>query len=101
MTKTDGKDAVPIYKSSNSFYASVSFWSAIGVVWWGKLTPRQLGLVKEYIASAHQLGLKVRFWDTPAWPITVRNHVWKILVREGADYLNVDDLRGATRLDWQ
>jgi hypothetical protein len=31
----------------------------------------------------------------------LRNHVWHILIREGVDILNVDDLRGATRRDWR
>ena len=30
----------------------------------------------------------------------MRNQVWDTLVREGVDLLNVDDLKGATAMDW-
>jgi hypothetical protein len=30
----------------------------------------------------------------------LRNHVWDVLVREGVDVLNVDDLRGVSKQVW-
>jgi hypothetical protein len=44
--------------------------------------------------------LKVRYWDTPVWPIALRNHVWHVLFKEGADVLSVDDVEGCARADW-
>ena len=52
------------------------------------------------LCEAHDKGLKARYWDTPTWPVGLRNHIWKILVEEGADFLNVDDLRSAKLADW-
>ncbi|KAI9816895.1 MAG: Altered inheritance of mitochondria protein 6 [Pycnora praestabilis] len=90
-----------IYTSQNSYYASVSFGKTIGRMWRNRLSHRQMGLIRGQIRGAHRRGLKVRYWDLPNWPIGLRNHVWNVLVREGVDLLNVDDLKGATRTDWR
>ncbi|KAF2825566.1 hypothetical protein CC86DRAFT_394511 [Ophiobolus disseminans] len=88
------------FDSTNSYYASVDFRRAIGFVWWGTLSSKQLALVRGQIKGAHQRGLKARYWSTPKWPIGLRNRVWRLLVDEGVDYLNGDDLRGMTSLEW-
>ena len=92
--------APPIYNSNSSYYASTSFGDTIGRMWRNQLSPRQLNLIRGQIRGAHTRGLKARYWDLPDWPIRWRNHVWEVLVREGVDLLNVDDLEGATRGDW-
>lgn len=89
------------FNQDNSYYASVNFGSTIGFPWRGHLSPKQRQKLQEQIKAAHAKGLKARYWNTPAWPIGVRNHVWKVLMEEGADMLNVDDLRGASRVDWR
>jgi hypothetical protein len=89
------------YSYLNSYYASVSFKKSIGHVWRYRLSTTQLDLVRAQIRGAHDRGLKVRYWDLPSWPRGLRNHVWHVLVREGVDILNVDDLNGATRRDWR
>ncbi|KAI9716351.1 MAG: hypothetical protein M1812_005416 [Candelaria pacifica] len=82
------------YTSQNSYYASVSFKKAIGSLWWRKqLSVSQMNLIRGQIRGAHRRGLKVRYWDLPSWPIGLRNFVWGVLVREGVDLLNVDDLK--------
>lgn len=88
------------YTSENSFYASVSFAQAIGHVLYGKLSESQMNLIRGHIRGAHRRGLKARYWELPFWPIGLRNHVWDVLVKEGVDLLNVDDLKGATETDW-
>ncbi|KAL8778565.1 MAG: hypothetical protein Q9213_007365 [Squamulea squamosa] len=88
------------YTTENSNYASVSFAKAIGHVLFGKLSDSQMSLIRGHIRGAHRRGLKVRYWELPFWPIGLRNYVWDILVKEGVDLLNVDDLKGATKLDW-
>jgi hypothetical protein len=93
-----GPDA---YNETNSYYASVSFMKSIGFAWRLHITSSQLDLIRAQIAGAHRHGLKVRYWETPNWPRRLRNHIWTILVREGVDYLNVDDLRSATTHDWK
>ncbi|KAK5171686.1 hypothetical protein LTR04_006759 [Oleoguttula sp. CCFEE 6159] len=89
------------FDSSNSYYASVSFMSTIGYPWRGRLSAKQMLRLRGQIAGAKSRGLKARYWDTPNWPIGLRNHVWDILVKEGVDYLNVDDLKAAAKKDWK
>jgi len=86
---------------SNSYYASVSFTQTVGFVWRGHLSPAQMEIIRGQIRGAKRRGLKARYWDTPAWPISARNHVWHVLMKEGADVLNADDLKSAARMDWR
>ncbi|KAF9869460.1 hypothetical protein CkaCkLH20_13057 [Colletotrichum karsti] len=95
LTELDTQDFNP----TNSYYTSVSFKKAVGIVWFGELNNDQMGKLREQIKEAHARGLKVRYWDLPAWPISIRNHIWDVLIREGVDILNVDDLKGA-RKQW-
>ncbi|KAI9373669.1 PLC-like phosphodiesterase [Aspergillus egyptiacus] len=88
------------FNQTNSYYASVNFKKAVGVPWMFRLTERQVQTIRSQIQAAHRQGLKVRYWGTPSWPRSLRNHVWHVLAREGADMLNVDDLKSATRKDW-
>jgi hypothetical protein len=83
------------YDYRNSYYTSVSFKNSIGVVRYGGLSQAQLGKIRAQVAEAHSRDLKVRYWELPSWPISVRNLVWGILRKEGVDILNVDDLKGA------
>jgi hypothetical protein len=88
------------FSSQNSYYASLNFKRSIGFPYRGRLTHKQLKQLRAQIKAAHDKGLKARYWNTPTWPVGLRNHIWKILVEEGADYLNVDDLRSAKMADW-
>lgn len=88
-----------IYTPANSYYASVSFVRAVGIPL-PYLSRDQKNRIRQQIRGAHKQGLKVRYWDTPGWPRGLRNYIWRVLVEEGVDYLNVDDLRGATRGNW-
>ena len=84
----------------NEFYtASVSFWKTIGSVRAG-LTKGQLAKLRDQIHSAQSKGLKARYWGLPSWPITHRDYVWRILIREGIDLLNADDVQSAAKRDW-
>lgn len=87
------------YDETNSFYASTSFGETVGYVLIG-FNGDQIRKIRGQIKGAHRRGLKVRYWDTPGWPIGVRNNVWHTLMEEGADILNVDDLKGASRREW-
>lgn len=89
-----------IYNVTNSYYASVDFRTSIGSLPTGRLSYAQLTKLRSQIDIAHERGLKVRYWGTPTWPVGLRNYVWRVLVREGVDVLNVDDLHGATKVDW-
>ena len=96
-TSGDNSD---VFNVSNSYYASVAFGEAIGQLQDGEFSQHQLDLLRGQIRGAHERGLKARYWDLPFWPISLRNHVWDVLVKEGVDMLNVDDLKGATKRNW-
>ncbi|KAL1886317.1 Altered inheritance of mitochondria protein 6 [Paecilomyces lecythidis] len=93
--------SVEDYDVTNSYYASVDFRKAIGPLFHNRFSQAQLELLRAQVRAAHARGLKVRYWGTPSWPRGLRNHVWHILVREGVDLINVDDLREATMQDWR
>ncbi len=88
------------YTTANSYYASVSFVRSIGYPWHSALTQAQLDLLRRQIRGAHARGLKARYWGIPAWPVGLRNYIWRVLVREGVDYLSVDDVDAVTRDNW-
>ncbi|TVY12863.1 Altered inheritance of mitochondria protein 6-like, partial [Lachnellula arida] len=89
------------YNVNNSYYASTSLSNAIGKTRSSKLSANQKGKITRQVQRAGELGLKSRYWDTPAWPVGWRNRVWESLIELGADVLNVDDLTAAARWDWQ
>ncbi|XMA20486.1 hypothetical protein WAI453_013277 [Rhynchosporium graminicola] len=95
-----GTTASTDFNAENSYYASVSLGKAIGHIWFGELSSAQLEIIRGQVRGAHSRGLKARYWDLPAWPRGLRNHVWKVLVDEGVDILNVDDLMGVKRELW-
>lgn len=83
-----------------AYYASTSFGKSIGHPISGRLSSRQMELLRGQIRGAQSLGLRVRYWDTPSWPTSFRNYIWKTLLDEGSDVLNVDDLQAAAFSDW-
>lgn len=88
------------YDSTNSYYASVSFPAAVGKIERGELSADQISKIRKHVKAAHDKGLKARYWDLPGWPIRLRNHVWEVLIREGVDILNVDDIEAVATQDW-
>ena len=85
------------YHKNNSYWASDSFTKKVGYVWLGRLSSRQLLLIRQHVQEAHSRGLKVRYWGLPAWPLPLRGHVWETLAREGVDIINVDDIGGVAK----
>lgn len=59
--------------------------------WYGKgpMPAKEQDTLKKLIQKAHKAGRKVRFWGCPN-----RVEVWRKLLDEGADWINVDDLAG-------
>jgi hypothetical protein len=75
--------------------ASTDFAAQFGPVVNMTMNSTQLSLLRSQVETAHAKGIKVRYWDQPGFPIGTRNAIWRILVDEGVDLLNVDDLKGA------
>ncbi|KAF2191142.1 hypothetical protein K469DRAFT_556725 [Zopfia rhizophila CBS 207.26] len=90
----------PSYTVENSYYASVQMSKAIGRIWFNRLTAGQVDTLKKQIKAAADKGLKSRYWDTPSWPISLRDKVWFTLTENDVGMLNVDDLISATRWNW-
>lgn len=90
----------PQYNTSNSYTASVSMASAVGYMWFGKFSSSQLKIVQTQIKQAKDKGLVPRYWETVAWPISWRNYIWNTLVDNEVGLLNVDDVKEASRWDW-
>lgn len=88
------------FNISNSFFASASLGQAVGKPLFGKFNSESLTKMTSQIANAKAKGLVSRYWDTPAWPINVRDRVWNTLVSNEVGTLNVDDLESATRWNW-
>jgi hypothetical protein len=88
------------YNSTNSYFASTSLNQSIGFPWTGKYSKKQVEKIRDQIKAAQRAGLKTRYWDFPGWPVSLRNYVWGLLVQQGIDYLNVDDIKSATHGTW-
>lgn len=96
-TLPDGAEQT--WTNKTAYYASSSFTTTIGSVITG-FSPSQLSTLRTQIATTARLGLRSRYWDTPDWPVAYRDYVWSVLEREGVGVLNVDDLEGFARGDW-
>ena len=90
----------PEYTTENSYYASVQLRKAIGRLWMNKLKSNQVDIIKTQIKAAADKGLVSRYWDTPSWPISLRDKLWFTLTENDVGMLNVDDLVSATRWNW-
>ncbi|EJD40206.1 hypothetical protein AURDEDRAFT_115976 [Auricularia subglabra TFB-10046 SS5] len=62
----------------------------------GEMGDEQRANMTSFINDAHARGIKARFYETPGWPISARNAVWKELLNAGTDFLNADDLEAAS-----
>ena len=98
----NGRDTDSPYNISNSAMASASLSTAIGNpgVLSGAFSESQKNKMGEQVAQAAQLGLKSRYWGTPAWPAGSMGYVWRELLQRGISVLNVDELGLFARWRW-
>jgi hypothetical protein len=89
-----------IYNSTNSYYASTSLYEVVGLPWRAQYTDNQISIFTDHINGSHMVGLKARYWDIPGWPILLRDYVWGLLVQQGVDMLNADDILTASHGTW-
>jgi len=87
------EDYQQVYNNTVSLLASVDFGSTVGLGWMIPSIGRQR--IRRLVQAAHAKGIQARFWNTPITPTWVRNYIWQMLLDEGVDWLNVDDLLGA------
>ncbi|KAL8953181.1 MAG: hypothetical protein Q9222_000954 [Ikaeria aurantiellina] len=97
---TSGPVRHTAFDTSNSVYASADFLEVVGRLWHGMLSPAQVETIRAHVQAAVAQGLKARFWNTPVWPVRVKDHVWDVLVKEGVGLLSVDDLEGVRTRKW-
>jgi hypothetical protein len=72
--------------------ASAQFSRFIGEVNGTSLNETQLETLRGHLSYAASKGIKGRYWDTPAFPVTKRNAVWTTLLEEGVGLVNADEL---------
>lgn len=87
------------FKPTLSPIASTDYGVAVGWNGIGTIPDDKLAKLRQLIGNAHALGIEARFWDTPGWPVSARNNVWKVLLENGADWLNADDVKAASEFD--
>ncbi|KAF2113550.1 hypothetical protein BDV96DRAFT_495834 [Lophiotrema nucula] len=80
--------------------ASTDFAVQFGEVRNQEFNETQLDTLRAQLKTAHGKGIKARYWDQPGWPVGTRNAVWRILWDEGADLINVDDIKAAAEF-WE
>ena len=79
--------------STVSPIASVDFATAIGTVPRnGTFTEAQMEVLNQQVQTARERGIGARYWDTPTFPVYVRNRIWGQLWEAGVELINVDDL---------
>ncbi|KAI6774708.1 hypothetical protein HG530_001466 [Fusarium avenaceum] len=83
------------YELENEFYtASAPLNKAIGSVRTGFST-QQMETLRNQLRIAKHRNLKSRLWGLPNWPMHYRDYVWKVLMEEGIDLLNANDIASA------
>ncbi|KAF5588551.1 uncharacterized protein FSUBG_11471 [Fusarium subglutinans] len=88
------------YELENEFYtASAPFNKAIGSARTGFST-QQMETLRDQLRSAKLRNLKSRLWGLPDWPRGHRDYVWKVLVQEGIDLLNANDIASAATISF-
>ncbi|KAF5535052.1 hypothetical protein FMEXI_11010 [Fusarium mexicanum] len=86
------------YELENEFYtASAPFSKAIGSVRTGFST-QQMETLRNQLRIAKHRNLKSRLWGLPDWPKGHRDYVWNVLVQEGIDLLNANDIASAASM---
>ena len=83
------------YNSTLSPIASGNWLTNVGYM---GLLPASRGTrehVRKMSDAAHERGILVRWWNNPAWPVFARDRAWRIMLDEGVDLINADDLEGA------
>jgi hypothetical protein len=77
-------------RSHHRYCASAHFAESIGHPRHGQFSREQLKLIRQHVRTAHEHGLKARYFGIPGHRRRMRNLVWRALVREGVDMIDLD-----------
>lgn len=101
----DNFDVKPVryaYNISNSYFASTEWRNAILWPYYRFMngsgsssppeSPRLRDIGASQIEQAKARGLLSRYWGTPLHPPNMREIVWRVLIEQGVDILNMDDM---------
>lgn len=72
------------------FSATANFHDSIGRPQRGRFSPQQLALIRAQVQAAHRRGLKARYYGVPQGRGRLSEYIWRVLVNEGADLLDVN-----------
>jgi hypothetical protein len=84
--------ADPSFTSSISPTAHMSFLRHFGNTW---MIGNHRERLRKVVDVAHEKGIMVRIWGVPNSPQWLRNRIWRMLLDEGVDWLNADDIDAA------
>lgn len=84
LTGNDSSDLIPMISDT---WEKAFTWRGVG-----PFPPEESLKLQNIVAQAHRKGQWVRFWATPDKRTPARERVWKVLLDNGVDFLNSDDL---------
>ncbi|KAI0330564.1 hypothetical protein GY45DRAFT_1323510 [Cubamyces sp. BRFM 1775] len=95
LTQLTDRSLNTIWNATLSPLASANYSTAVGWNGTGTIGDAQMANITRFVGDAHARGIKARFFDIPAWPVYVRDNIWRVLLDGGVDWLNVDDVAAA------
>ncbi|KAE8131169.1 hypothetical protein BDV38DRAFT_290623 [Aspergillus pseudotamarii] len=93
QTEADTEDSLNQHHESSYqlVTATANFTRSIGFPHrGGRFSSQQIERVRAQVRAAHRRGLRARYSGTSGYSPPVRRMIWRILVREGADMIEVD-----------
>lgn len=93
------KDLAQTYSAIYS--ATANFHESIGHPRQGRFSPQQIALIRAQIRAAHRRGIRVRYEGIPQGRGRLSEHIWRALVQEGADVIDVDWQESYQQAWWQ
>ena len=87
---TPPRKGLHLAHSTTVYSATANFHKSIGRPRRGRFSPQQIALIRAQVQAAHRRGLKVRYDAIPQGRGRMCEYIWRVLVQEGADLLDVD-----------
>lgn len=83
------------------YSVTANFPASIGYPRRGRLSPQQIALIRAQISAAHRRGIRVRYEGIPAGRGRLSEYLWRVVVQEGADVVDVDWQASYQQAWWQ